>query len=48
MPLFFLFLPGADSVRSPRRLEQFAMPAAIQWKGVADPITNGGPMPTSR
>ncbi|MDQ8148524.1 MAG: OPT/YSL family transporter [Gemmatimonadota bacterium] len=44
-PLFFLlFLPkGADGTRSPATLvsEQFAMPSALQWKGVADLITNG-------
>ena len=44
-PLFFLlFLPkGTDGTRSPATLvsEQFAMPAALQWKGVADLITNG-------
>jgi uncharacterized oligopeptide transporter (OPT) family protein len=51
-PLFFLlFLPkGADGTRSPATLvsEQFAMPAALQWKGVADLITNGiSRLPTS-
>ncbi len=51
-PLFFLlFLPkGADGTRSPATLvsEQFAMPSALQWKGVADLITNGiSRLPTS-
>ena len=45
VPLFFLlFLPrGADGTRSTTTIvsEQFAMPAAMQWKGVADLITNG-------
>jgi len=45
VPLFFLLFlpPGADGVRSPDTIvsEQFAMPAAVQWKGVADLITNG-------
>ena len=45
VPLFFLLFlpPGADGVRSASTIvsEQFAMPAAIQWKGVADLITNG-------
>jgi uncharacterized oligopeptide transporter (OPT) family protein len=45
VPLFFvLFLPpGPDGTRSPSTIvsEQFAMPAAVQWKGVADLITNG-------
>ena len=44
-PLFFLLFlpPGPDGVRSAATIvsEQFAMPAAIQWKGVADLITNG-------
>jgi uncharacterized oligopeptide transporter (OPT) family protein len=52
VPLFFLlFLPkGPDGVRSTTSIvsEQFAMPAAIQWKGVADLITNGlSQLPTS-
>jgi uncharacterized oligopeptide transporter (OPT) family protein len=52
VPLFFLlFLPkGPDGVRSTSTIisEQFAMPAAIQWKGVADLITNGlSALPTS-
>jgi OPT family oligopeptide transporter len=45
VPLFFLLFlpPDANGVRSPSTIvsEQFAMPAAIQWKGVADLITNG-------
>jgi uncharacterized oligopeptide transporter (OPT) family protein len=45
VPLFFLLFlpPGPDGVRSATTIvsEQFAMPAAIQWKGVADLITNG-------
>jgi len=45
VPLFFLLFlpPGPDGVRSASTIvsEQFAMPAAIQWKGVADLITNG-------
>jgi uncharacterized oligopeptide transporter (OPT) family protein len=45
VPLFFLLFlpPGPDGVRSPSTIvsEQFAMPNAIQWKGVADLITNG-------
>ena len=45
VPLFFLLFlpPGPDGTRSPSTIisEQFAMPAAIQWKGVADLITNG-------
>jgi uncharacterized oligopeptide transporter (OPT) family protein len=52
VPLFFLLFlpPGPDGVRSPNTIisEQFAMPAAIQWKGVADLITNGlSQLPTS-
>ena len=52
VPLFFLLFlpPGPDGVRSPSTIvsEQFAMPAAIQWKGVADLITNGlSQLPTS-
>jgi uncharacterized oligopeptide transporter (OPT) family protein len=51
-PLFYLlFLPkGADGTRSPATLvsEQFPMPSALQWKGVADLITNGiSRLPTS-
>ncbi len=45
VPLFFLLFlpPGPDGTRSPSTIvsEQFAMPAAVQWKGVADLITNG-------
>ena len=45
VPLFFLLFlpPGPDGTRSASTIvsEQFAMPAAIQWKGVADLITNG-------
>ena len=45
VPLFFLLFlpPGPDGARSPSTIvsEQFAMPAAVQWKGVADLITNG-------
>jgi OPT family oligopeptide transporter len=45
VPLFFLLFlpPGPDGIRSPSTIvsEQFAMPAAVQWKGVADLITNG-------
>jgi OPT family oligopeptide transporter len=52
VPLFFLlFLPkNAEGVRSASTIvsEQFAMPAAVQWKGVADLITNGlSQLPTS-
>ena len=45
VPLFFLLFlpPGPDGTRSTSTIvsEQFAMPSAIQWKGVADLITNG-------
>ncbi len=44
VPLFFLlFLPEVNGVRSPATIvsEQFAMPAAIQWKGVAELIMKG-------
>lgn len=45
VPLFFLLFlpPDANGVRSPATMisEQFAMPAALQWKGVADIITKG-------
>jgi uncharacterized oligopeptide transporter (OPT) family protein len=45
VPLFFLLFlpPNAEGVRSASTIvsEQFAMPAAVQWKGVADLITNG-------
>lgn len=52
VPLFFLLFlpPGADGVRSTATLvtDQFAMPAAVQWKGVADLIANGlKALPTS-
>jgi uncharacterized oligopeptide transporter (OPT) family protein len=44
-PLFFLLLLPADAEgnRSAATLvsDQFAMPAALQWKGVADLIANG-------
>ena len=44
VPLFFLlFLPEVNGVRSPATIvsEQFAMPSAIQWKGVAELIMKG-------
>jgi uncharacterized oligopeptide transporter (OPT) family protein len=45
VPLFFLLFlpPGSDGVRSASTIvtDQFPMPNAIQWKGVADLITNG-------
>ena len=45
IPLFFLLFlpPGPGGVRSVSTLvsDQFAMPAALQWKGVADLITKG-------
>jgi len=45
VPLFFLLFlpPDANGVRSPATIisEQFAMPGAIQWKGVAEIITKG-------
>ena len=45
VPLFFLLFlpPGPDGTRSPATIvsEQFPMPGALQWKGVADLITNG-------
>ena len=44
-PLFYLLFlpPNKDGVRSVSTLvsEQFAMPAAVQWKGVADLIVKG-------
>jgi uncharacterized oligopeptide transporter (OPT) family protein len=43
-PLFFLlFLPSRDGARSASTIvsEAFPMPGALQWKGVADIITNG-------
>ena len=45
VPLFFLLVlpPGHDGVRSTATIvsEQFAMPAAMQWKGVAELIARG-------
>jgi uncharacterized oligopeptide transporter (OPT) family protein len=45
IPLFYLLFlpPAADGTRSTSTIvsDQFAMPAALQWKGVADLITNG-------
>ena len=45
VPLFFLLFlpPDANGVRSPATIvsEQFAMPAALQWKGVAELIAKG-------
>jgi len=45
VPLFFLLFlpPDANGLRSPATIvsEQFAMPAALQWKGVAELITKG-------
>jgi uncharacterized oligopeptide transporter (OPT) family protein len=45
VPLFFLLFltPDASGVRSVTTLvsDQFAMPAALQWKGVADIIAKG-------
>jgi uncharacterized oligopeptide transporter (OPT) family protein len=45
IPLFFLLFlpPDANGVRSSATIvsEQFAMPAAIQWKGVAELIAKG-------
>lgn len=45
VPLFFLLFlpPNAEGIRSPTTIisEQFPMPSAVQWKGVADLITNG-------
>jgi uncharacterized oligopeptide transporter (OPT) family protein len=41
---FLLFLPAdSNGVRSTATIftDQFAMPAALQWKGVADLIANG-------
>ena len=51
-PLFYLLFlpPNAAGVRSTATLvtEQFAMPAAVQWKGVADLIAKGlGSLPVS-
>ncbi|MBL8512152.1 MAG: OPT/YSL family transporter, partial [Betaproteobacteria bacterium] len=52
IPLFFLLFlpPDANGVRSTTTLisEQFAMPAALQWKGVAELIAKGvSNLPTS-
>ncbi len=45
VPLFYLLFlpPNAEGMRSTATIvsEQFAMPAALQWKGVADLIANG-------
>ena len=45
IPLFFLLFlpPDANGVRSTATIvsEQFPMPGALQWKGVADLIANG-------
>ena len=51
-PLFYLLFlpPNASGVRSTATLvtEQFAMPAAVQWRGVADLIAKGlGSLPAS-
>ena len=51
-PLFFLLFlpPDASGARSPATIisEQFAMPGALQWKGVAEIITKGlSTLPTS-
>ena len=51
-PLFFLLFlpPGEDGSRSPATIvsEQFPMPSAVQWKGVADLIARGvASLPTS-
>ncbi len=52
VPLFFLLFlpPDANGVRSATTIvsEQFAMPAAMQWKGVAEIISKGlSSLPTS-
>ncbi len=52
VPLFFLLFlpPDANGVRSATTIvsEQFAMPAAMQWKGVAEIIAKGlSSLPTS-
>jgi len=52
VPLFFLLFlpPDANGVRNPATIvsEQFAMPAAMQWKGVAEIIAKGvSALPTS-
>jgi uncharacterized oligopeptide transporter (OPT) family protein len=45
VPLFYLLFlpPGADGTRSVETLvsDKFAMPAAVQWRGVADLIAHG-------
>jgi uncharacterized oligopeptide transporter (OPT) family protein len=51
-PLFYLLFlpPGLDGTRSPATIvsEQFPMPTAMQWKGVADLIARGvSSLPTS-
>jgi uncharacterized oligopeptide transporter (OPT) family protein len=51
-PLFYLLFlpPGLDGARSPATIvsEQFPMPTAMQWKGVADLIARGvSSLPTS-
>ncbi|HJT79875.1 MAG TPA: OPT/YSL family transporter, partial [Chthoniobacterales bacterium] len=51
-PLFFLLFlpPGADGIRTPSTIvsDQFPMPSAMQWKGVADLIARGlSSLPTS-
>jgi uncharacterized oligopeptide transporter (OPT) family protein len=52
VPLFYLLFlpPDANGVRPAATIvsEQFAMPAALQWKGVAEIITKGlTSLPTS-
>lgn len=52
VPLYFLLFlpPDANGVRSTTTIisEQFAMPGALQWKGVAEIIAKGfGGLPTS-
>ena len=52
VPLFFLLFlpPNADGVRSTTTIvsDSFTMPAAVQWKGVADLISGGfNRLPTS-
>ena len=52
IPLFYLLFlpPNKEGVRSTATMvsEQFAMPAALQWKGVADLISKGvNSLPTS-
>ena len=53
VPLFYLLFlpPAADGTRSTATIvsDQFTMPAALQWKGVADLITDGfSRLPTRR